>query len=376
MLSCSPCTCSLPLPSAISFVKAKVPFPFPAATPSSMMASPAPSPIPPPSHAPKAAAPMPPAHPHYPPGPSVQDVVHPAPPYPSQQCGYFSGQPSAAYPSQSLAPLSSKVKQTYGGPAPASSQPPSVAVSNFSSSPSAFVKVKLSKDGKFTQFRLDVSDTIESIRKRLFEMYGCDVVLEYTDPQLGMFTILSTDDVKEVFSLAQKQTDGLFCLTVSAAATSSSSSHVAPSVGGVSFPSTLPPSSSPYGSGPHPSYPSHPLPSFPPHAAPPQSLTPLPVEQRTFQTSHFKRFYAAAHVPEFQHEVFANLMAIIKWDCERRNIDVKGEGTTFFQVFHFDSMSYFKTISNVCLISSSSSHYLPFLTSNTATSSRSVPPQG
>jgi hypothetical protein len=71
------------------------------------------------------------------------------------------------------------------------------------------------------------------------------------------------------------------------------------------------------------------------------------VEQRTFQTSHFKRFYAAAHVPEFQHVVFADLMAIIKWDCERRNIDVKGEGTTFFQVFSFlcqEIFLNFKTI--------------------------------
>jgi hypothetical protein len=211
-------------------------------TPSPMMASSTPSPFPSPSLIPNRAAPKPPTQSPYPPGPSAQYGAHPAPqaqgaPYPSQQYGYSPGQPSAAYPTpQPFPPPSSfnypsNVYQPYGGvpyssPASSSTQYispapfPSPAVPGLSSSSS--VKVKLAKEGKFAQLRLDMSETIESFKKKLFDMYGCDVVVEYTDPQHGTFTILSSDDVKDVFSLAQKQADGLLCLNVSTAATSSS----------------------------------------------------------------------------------------------------------------------------------------------------------
>ncbi len=289
------------LPSAILPVKAVL-SPSPAMTPSPMMVSPAPSPIPSPSHTPQTTASMPHAQPHYPPGPSVQYGAHPAP-----------QAQSAPYPSQLL-------------------------MSGYAACP---IFVKLVKDQKFSRICLEGNETIETFKSKLFALYSTDVIVEYNDEVGDLITILSTDDVQHMMQMAQKNTDGLFRLIVSTTAVPSSSSHVAPSFSGVGFPSTLPPSSSPFGSGPLPSYPSHPPPSLPPHGAPPQSLTPLPVEQRTFQTSHFKRFYAAAHVPEFQHVVFADLMAIIKWDCERRNINVKGEGTTFFQVLHFYAKRYF-----------------------------------
>ncbi len=98
---------------------------------------------------------------------------------------------------------------------------PSPAVPSLSSSSS--VKVKLAKDGKFALLQLEMSETIKSFKKKLLDMYGCDVVVEYTDPQHGTFVILSSDHVKDVFSLAQKQADGLLCLNVSASTVSQNS---------------------------------------------------------------------------------------------------------------------------------------------------------
>jgi hypothetical protein len=343
-------------------------------TPSPMTASPAPSPIPPPSHTPQTTASIPSAQPHYPPGPSVQYGAHPAPqaqcaPYPVKQSGFIPGQPPAAYPSQPLAPPSNNPSNVNHGGVLSSSSSTS---SSFSSSvpPPSAITVKVVQGDKIYMQKLESQESFESFTKKMRKLFGSEVIVKYVDEEGDFVIVESTINVQHIITLAQKKTDGLFRLIVSAAATSSSSSHeaisfVAPPFGGVGFPSTIPPSSSPYGSGPPLSYSSHPPPSLPPHGAPPQPLSPLPVDQRTFQTSHFKHFYAATPVPKFQHVVFADLMAIIKWDCERRNIDVNGEGTTFFQVLHFYAKRYFRisyhfvSFSNVCLISSSFSHFPP-----------------
>jgi hypothetical protein len=365
-----------PLPSSISPVKATGPSPSPAMTPSPLTASPAPSPVPLPSHTPQTTSSMPPAQPHYPPGPSVQYGAHPAPqsqgaPYLAQQSGYYPGHSSAAQSVSSSLTSSSKANHFSGGLSDSSLLPPGQHIFLASAHPpSSVVMVKLVHGDNIRTQQLELQETIESFTKKMKELFGGEVIVKYMDEEGDPVIVGSTHDVQHVIKLAQKKTDGFYRLTVSAAATLSSSSHGVPSVGGVGFPSSLPPSSSPYVNGPLPSYPSHPPPSLPHHAAPLQSLTPpLPVEQRTFQTSYFKRFYAAAPVPEFQHVVFTDLMAIIKWDCERRNIDVKGEGTTFFQVFHFYAKRYFRIskpfcfILNVCLISSFSSHFHLFVPS-------------
>ncbi len=200
------------------------------------------------------------------------------------------------------------------------------------------------QNGEAQMEALDESETFESFSIKLRKHYGEDVVVTYEDEERDIIRVINTATVQHIVQLARRKSSEIFRLTVtsnvapSPAASISSSSSQPPNF---SHSHTQPPSSSfpsssaPYGSGPLPSY-SHPPPSFPP----PNSLTPLPVEQRTFQTSHFKRCYAAAHVPQFQHKVFADLYAIIEWDCVRRNIDVNGEGAAFFQVFLFCHESF------------------------------------
>jgi hypothetical protein len=37
-------------------------------------------------------------------------------------------------------------------------------------------------------------------------------------------------------------------------------------------------------------------------------------------------------IPEFQNKLFADVFALVEWDWHRRNINLKSEGTEFFNV--------------------------------------------
>lgn len=76
-----------------------------------------------------------------------------------------------------------------------------------------------------------------------------------------------------------------------------------------------------------------PVPAAPPDGSvpPPPQTTPAPPSAiaRSFDTSNFKRFYDAAAVPYFQHEVFVFVTDLVRGKCARSGISFDTEGRAF-----------------------------------------------